>query len=465
MKILLNMCYTMDLNKAKTCYYPLGLLSISAYIQKRIESVDIKIIDGLLELSDVESYKPDIVGISLLSPFYTLGCQTASAIHARFPNLPIVFGGHHITYLPNNLPGECIAGVLGEGEETFYQICKLLNTKGCLETTDLKNINSIIYWETGVLQYTQKNDLFLTPEQIPLINNYSLCVLKNKLLDTFHIIASRGCPFQCRFCSSSPFWKKVRYYNVEMVIDQIGFIETNYHPPMINFYDDLMIANKLFLQTLHDGIIKRNMHLKTSFSCWVSGKHFNPDVAALLKDMNVSLVCFGVESGSPEIYKFLKGSWNSPEINATAIRLAHSLGFKINVSVIVGAPPETVDDLKQTFNYIKSLPIDSGSVGLLKPFPGTVLWDEAKSKHLVADIMEDWRSIESDDILNPNTIFLCENASRKQTYYYFNKIKSFLEKKPFFSLWKNRFKKLFVFRYWIALIKRYLLLPFIPKKT
>ena len=370
MNILLNLCYFSKLNKAKANTYPLGLLSIAAYLKKRIENATIQIIDGSLEMSDIESFKPDIIGISLLSPFFTLGCQKAKEIKARFPHLPIIFGGHHITYLPSNLPKESDVGVLGEGEEIFYQICKLVNDKGKLDPQDLATIKEIIYWDNKTLKQNEKNDVLLSPDQIPLINNYDICTFKNNLESEYHIIATRGCPHQCRFCSSSPFWKKVRYYNIDTVVNQLEYMIDRYHPRNINFYDDLMIANKPYLKNLHDEIISRKLNFKTAFNCWVAGKHFDSEVMLLLKEMNVSLLSFGVESGSPTVYEYLKGKWNSPEKNAAAIRLAHSKGLKINISVIVGAAPETTSDLKMTYDYLKTLPFDSGTVGLLKPFTG-----------------------------------------------------------------------------------------------
>jgi radical SAM superfamily enzyme YgiQ (UPF0313 family) len=432
----------------------LGLLSIAAYLKKRIDSSTIKIIDGSFEISDIESFKPDIIGISLLSPFFTFGCQKAKEIKTRFPHLPIILGGHHITYLPANLPKESEAGVLGEGEEIFFQICKLINLKGKLDSRDLAAIKGIVYWDNNTLKQNEKNDNLLTPNQIPLINNYDICTFKNSFPFDFHIIASRGCPYQCRFCSSSPFWKKVQYYNINTVVGQIEYIIDRYRPRNINFYDDLMIANKTYLKNLHDEIIKRKLNLKTTFNCWVAGKHFDCDVALLLKEMNVSLISFGVESGSPTVYEYLKGKWNSPKKNACAIRLAHSKGFKINISVIVGAAPETFSDLKMTYDYLKSLPFDYGTVGLLKPFPGTMLWEDAKKKHFVNDSMDDWASIESDDILNTNTLFLGEKATREEANYYYGKIKRLIKKKQLLSVWKSRSKKIFIPKYWKIFINR-----------
>jgi anaerobic magnesium-protoporphyrin IX monomethyl ester cyclase len=450
---VLNQCYIRELNKAKSNTFPLGLLSIAAYLKARINGLDVKIIDGILDTSDIESFKPDIIGISLLSPFFTLGCQKAKELKNQFPEIPILFGGHHISYVPSNLPKECDAGVIGEGEEIFFQICKLMDSKGKLEPCDLAGIKSIVYWENGVLKRNEISADLLKSDEIPLLNNYDLCTFKNPLPFDYHIVATRGCPYRCRFCSSSPFWKKVRYYDIRNVIGQIEYVVERFHPHSINFYDDLMIANMTYLKSLHDEMLRKKLHLKTMYTCWVAGKHFNDEVAILLKEMNFAHVSFGIESGSPEVYRYLKGSWNSPEINAQAVRLAHAHQLKVNVSVIVGAPIETASNLKQTYEYLKSLPIDSGSVGLLKPFPGTQLWEEAKKNGFVSDSINDWSSIESDDILSPNTIFLGEKASRSETDFYYQKIQKMLRSKFLRSLWKSRLGKMLDVRNWPALVR------------
>jgi anaerobic magnesium-protoporphyrin IX monomethyl ester cyclase len=455
MKILLNLCYTMELSKAQNCAYPLGLLSLAAYVQKRIEGIEVKIIDGLMDIGDIEAFRPDIIGISLLSPFFTTGCRQAAKIKEKFPDIPILFGGHHITYIPNNLPKECAAGVLGEGEEIFYQICGLMHKEGRLDARDLKKIKGIVYWDNGVLKHNERGDDTLADDQLPQIDNYDLCTFKNTRGFYYHLIASRGCPYQCRFCSSSPFWKKVRYHSVKNVVNQIEYIINRFHPQHINFYDDLMIANKTYLRALHDEIIEKKLHQRqTDFTCWAAGRHFDDEAATLLREINCVHVSFGVESGSPAVYRYLKGNWNSPEKNAEAIKRAHSFGFKVNVSVIVGTPIETTSDLQQNIDYLKSLPIDSGSVGLLKAFPGTQLWEDAKSRNLVNDSMPDWGAIESDEIMNPATIFLGEKTSRKETYRMYIKINRLLKRKKSISILKSRAKKIFIPKYWLIILRR-----------
>jgi len=454
MKLLLNMFHTTELSKGKTCTYPLGLLSIAAYLKKRIPDIEIKIIDGVLEVEDVKEFNPDIIGLSLLSPFFTMGVKKVIDIKKFFPTVPVFFGGHHISYIPENLPPECAAGILGEGEESFYQICRILHEKGNVQPKDLALIKNIAYWESGILKKTEKSNDLIPTDQIPLINNYEICTFKSNQHFHYHIIVTRGCPYQCRFCSSSPFWKRVRYYPVDTVINQIEYIINKFDPEMINFYDDLMIANQAYLRTLHDEVIKRKLHEKTTFTCWGAGKHLTEDVVRMLKEMNFTSISFGVESGSPEVYRYLKGDWNTPEKNEQAIKLAHLNGLLVNISVIVGAPLETPADLEKTYRYVKKLPIDSGSVGLLKPFPGTTLWKEMKEKGVVCDSMDDWSSIESDDILNEKTYFLGEKSSRQVTYDYYMKLKKLLHRKQLFSILKKRAKKIFLPRYWFILLRR-----------
>ena len=122
MKILLNCYYTKEHTKIQKNYFPTGLLSLAAYSSKRLQGISITILDGPLEINDIVSCKPDLLGIMLASPLFSIGCQTIQAIKMKYPGLPIILGGYHITYLPENLPGDCEIGVLGEGEETFFQL-------------------------------------------------------------------------------------------------------------------------------------------------------------------------------------------------------------------------------------------------------------------------------------------------------------------------------------------------------
>lgn len=445
MKILFNLPTIHD-NKVDLSpfnQYPLGLLSITNYLLDRIPDLQIKTIVGQVSLEELIEYKPDLIGISVLSPFFTVASDFIRRIQEKMPLVPIIIGGHHITYIPTLLPKECAVGVLGEGEQSCFELVSLLLRKERLFPDDLASIQGIVYWDNGELKNTGKRTTLLSENEFPIIRRYETCEFKTQKPIQFHIMTSRGCPHRCRFCSSSPFWGKIRYYSAEQTVEQVSYLVDTFHPNLIHIFDDLMVTNLPRLKNIHDLVIDKKLHKKTEFECWVSGDSFNNETSRLLKEINVKTVSFAIESASPEIYKYLKGTWNSPELNKRGIITAHKMGMRVSIAAIVGSPAETVDDMEITYQYIKKLPIDGGLISLLKPFPGTPLWAEAKQKGIVNDQMPDWIQIEHNDLRNPDALFMGERSSREQTLEYYLKIGSLLQRKASISRWKNRLLKLY----------------------
>jgi len=440
MRILLNLPTIHAFDISPEHEYPLGLLSITSYLKARIPDADVKIIIGLLSPVDVESFRPDVIGYSVLSPFFTIVADQIKQFAQMYPRMVFIIGGHHITYIPQNMPKECTVGVLGEGEVSFYGICKLISENIALAPANLSAIRGIQYWNGDELVSTGPIEKCI--EVFPHITHYELCEFKTAKKIRYHLMTSRGCPYRCRFCSSSPFWKKIRYNSAEATVDQIEYIVSKFGPSVIHIFDDLMIANKERLKKIHELIIQKGIHKRVSFECWVAGSDFDIEAAQLLKEMNFKAVSIAIESGSPKIYRYLKGNWNSPQQNAVAVGIANRFGFQVRVAVIVGSPDETVDDMEMTYKLLKQLKVAGGAVSVLKPFPGSLLWKEAKSQGIVSDTMADWGSIESNDLSNPKTIFLGKKADRQETLRYFNTITTLLRRKSIVSKWKRRALKI-----------------------
>ena len=442
MRILLAQITSVQIDKYPTNCYPLGLMSIAKFLSARMAGIEVKIIVGDIGCKDIESYKPDIVGISLLTGFFTMGCAMASAIRQRYPELPIVFGGHHITYLPDNLPGSVSVGVLGEGERTFLQLCTAFEKSGRFGADDLSKIAGIVYWDKGKLQQNPRGETFLKPEEIPIIDNYDACSFKIKRRSTFHIIASRGCPHKCRFCSSSPFWGKVRLHSPQSVAGQIEYIQRRFDPEVIFVFDDLFIANRKHLSEIRDLMIAKKLHRRASFSCWVAANIFTQDVIDMLKEMNFFAVNIAVESAVPRVYEYLKGTWNTPADNKRAIELAHKNGLLVYSSAIVGAPGETEADIESTCDFLRSLPISGGTAGILKPLPGTALWEEAKQRHLVTDTPDDWATFDSENVLDPAVPIMSDCLDRATLKKHLDRITTLLITRERNQRWRTRLMRI-----------------------
>jgi radical SAM superfamily enzyme YgiQ (UPF0313 family) len=157
----------------------------------------------------------------------------------------------------------------------------------------------------------------------------------------------------------------------------------------ISFYDDLMIADHQRLEKLAVLIRKETTLSKVKF--WINARTnlMTEETARLLSEIGTVSVGFGMESGNERTLRYLKGGSVSVEDNYNAVKILHKYGIAANASFIIGSPDETKEEILDTYNFIKTSGLDFVDVFVLTPFPGTPVWEYAKSIGVVQDDM-DW---------------------------------------------------------------------------
>ena len=125
-------------------------------------------------------------------------------------------------------------------------------------------------------------------------------------------------------------------------------------------------------------------------------------MASNLKNMNVHRISFGMESGSPEMLKYLKKGTVTTEKIRNAVKAGVDNGMEVLGSFIIGTPGETEEDMMMTYNFIKELKLTETGINVATPFPGTELWDYAVSKGYIKDEWDD--SIYAMKTITPETI-------------------------------------------------------------
>ncbi len=226
---------------------PLGLGYLASYLRKYGAFNNIVIIDKENLLVRTIKEKPDIVGISVMTPEFPKANLLAKKIKEEL-DIPLVIGGHHITYMPHHLPDSNFdVGVMGEGEQTMLELMSYIERYGLNQNIKIN----------GVVTKTKINHQreFIEPlDNIPfpardLLNMKHYLtprrsVFKGRFGKYTSIITSRGCIYKCVFCSSSHFWKRARFFSPEYVVSEIKHVVDNYKVDGLILYDDLFIADK-----------------------------------------------------------------------------------------------------------------------------------------------------------------------------------------------------------------------------
>lgn len=212
------------------------------------------------------------------------------------------------------------------------------------------------------------------------------------------VMTSRGCPFQCKFCSSSSFWGKYIPLPVDRVIQEISQL-AELNAKQVVLFDDLFTADRQRLRKISEKIVANGLD-SISYSCLIRADSCTPDTLELLRRMNVTAMAFGAESGSNFILNAMNKK-TSRRANQDCIDMMLDFGFTPVCSVIVGFPGESRKTLSETLLFIeRNIQSTLIDVYPVQPLPGTWLWDYFVKKFSPELSTFDWKSLK----IRSNTI-------------------------------------------------------------
>ena len=413
---------------------PLGIAYIASYVRETSQkdgwNCDLKILDCLAEsqslvtkyqdksrfgfsdeqiLEKIKEYQPDVVGVSCQYTAYAADAHNVcKVVKAHNPNIFVVLGGAHCSISPeielkdNNVD----AVVFGEGEETFYELVHGIATRKKIENiqglairtnheTINKNINRTFIKDLDKLPFPAR-DLLDMP--IYLDAGLRSSNLMRKPATT--IITSRGCPYQCSFCSIHSVWGYGwRARSPKNVVDEIEYLTKEYDVKEIHFLDDNIGINRERLKNLCEEIIRRKVDIKWTTPNGIAHWLLTEEILDLMKASGCYRITFGIESGSEQTRKFI-GKDPSHAINLDqalrTIDYANKIGIWTISTFILGFPDERLNDIIDTINFSIKSDLDLAVFYLAGPFPGTKLYDVAKMEGLL-----DWDFIDVYDSTMP----------------------------------------------------------------
>jgi len=165
------------------------------------------------------------------------------------------------------------------------------------------------------------------------------------------VISSRGCPYDCSFCSSKYFWER-RYgaRGVEDVIDEIKHMMAKYGTKTIHFREDLFTARKdrvlVFCEKLKE--------LEIDWTCQSRVNLIDESLLRVMKKSGCKGISFGFESANEHTLKFLnKGT--TVQDNIIAIDLCEKVGMNWTGGFMAGVINENKEDIINTFNFMKKV--------------------------------------------------------------------------------------------------------------
>jgi radical SAM superfamily enzyme YgiQ (UPF0313 family) len=321
------------------------------------------------------SFQPDVVGITALSTTYSSSLKVARIVKSINPNVKILFGGVH----PNICFDQVIPEpdidyiILGEGEYSVVELIEALYQK----KIDLSLIDGLAWKSESNVIVNNKRARIDDLDSLPFVNRELMINWQKLSLHSLStMIASRGCPYHCTFCSNVSLWgRKVKYRSVANIIEELMLLREKYHIHSFSFWDDTFTSNKALTKELCNALVSDKLNKNLIWECYTRVNVIDEELLHVLKNAGCYAVYVGVESGSQRILNIIKKQITKEQVRSAA-KLIKDIGLYFGTFFMVGNPYETEDDIKQTISFIEELDPDYVNLCTFMPYPGTELFDQ-----------------------------------------------------------------------------------------
>lgn len=339
----------------------LGLPLMGAMLKDR--GIDVSIYcQDIQEVDYTDLLSSDLVGISTTTSTSTEGYRIAQ--RAREAGIPVVIGGSHVTFLAEEALEHADYCVRGEGEYTMLELVDALDSG-----SGFGSIAGLSYRVGDEIRHNPGRPLVCDLDALPF-PDLSLIKGSEKIRLT-PIATSRGCPFDCSFCSvTKMFGRGYRARSVESVVDEIA----QRQPKTMFYYDDNFTADRERTKTLLDTLLAKGLTPDWSAQVRVDVAH-DKELLQLMKRSNCYQVYVGFESVNPATLKEYNKRQSVDEI-VESIRILHDYGIMTHGMFVFGAENDDAASLQSTLKFALKNSIDTVQFMILTPLPGTPYFKE-----------------------------------------------------------------------------------------
>ena len=412
---------------------PLGLAYVAAALEE--EGHEVRVLDALAEGVDqvlregrflrvgldVEEIvarvdpRADWIGISGMWSFsWPLVRRLLHALRARFPHTPLVGGGEHFTGLAEHSLREAPLDVvvLGEGEETVVELCRALASGR--ELAEVEGL--VVRSANGELERTRPRARIRDVDRLPrpAWQHFDLALYHRRALlsglrkgnGTVPILATRGCPYRCTYCSSPKMWT-TRWVarNPIAVVDEIEHYVREFGADNFPFQDLTAILDRRWIVTFCEELLRRGLDIHWQLPSGTRCEVVDEEVASLLRRTGGAHLAFAPESGSEATRQRIRKQMKRDKL-LDAVRAAVDQRLSLTAFFVLGFPDDEPADLRESARMARRLAwmgVTDVAVGYFFPLPNTELYHQL---HEQGRIQLDDRFLEAP--IRANEPFLAE---------------------------------------------------------
>ena len=338
------------------------------------------------------SIDTDIIGIAFGFSFEWPYCRDLTKlIRKKFPDCLLVGGGEHATAEPEQTLQESAVDIviLGEGEETVVELISSWSTPEFKPRT----VPGIAFLgENSSVEFTKPRGRIRDINKIPRpawdltpIENYldrglGFGVNRGRSMPVF---GSRGCPFQCTFCSNPDMWT-TRWVprDPDDLLDELEFYQREYGAENFDFYDLTAIVKKSWIIEFCSKIEERGMKFFWQLPSGTRSEAIDEEVASWLYRTGCRNLSYSPESGSATVLERIKKKIKTSSV-VKSINGAYKQGLNVKTNIIFGFPGETLKEVLETYRFIGQMALAGAydiSIWAFSPYPGSELFRQIKEK-------------------------------------------------------------------------------------
>jgi anaerobic magnesium-protoporphyrin IX monomethyl ester cyclase len=369
----------------------LGLGYLAAQIRHEHE---VKIVDCIKEglpgpqlLPVLEKFRPDVVGSQCYSMDLPMLKPALETIKSFDKNIKTIVGGAHATAAPEHtvkyFGRELLDFVfVGEGEIGFPIFLRELANGAKADLTKAPGLGWFTPFGLQLNPRAEAQDLdslgmpawdLIMPESYPFSPHGVVC----KNFPIAPVMATRGCPYMCTFCSSAN--TKLRKRSINLVLEEVKMLQKLHGIREFHMVDDNFTLEMDYAKEFMRALLDQNIKASWATPNGVRLERLDKELLVLMREAGFYSLSVGIESGSDRIRIKMKKGSNIAKIRKDLQLVSDVGGIDMTGFFILGFPGETKEDIEKTLQFSRELPIQRATFHSFIPLPGTEIWREMET--------------------------------------------------------------------------------------
>jgi len=344
-------------------------------------------------IDEIKKQAPDIIGVSAITPYYEKSIDIVKKVKEKFPHLLVILGGIHPTIFPEEVISNSFVDMIciGEGEQALPELLDKL------EKSQTPNVDGVWFKSNGKIIKNRLRPYNQDLDSLPFPNWDYWEIEKyfklESLPDSLPILASRGCVFDCTFCSNKVF-KEIglgNYYRIRTPENIIGEIKNNIDKYIkrglhnFSFYDDCFGLNRKQFDVFTELYMQEKIKYQAHWMCRTRADIITERWVQKAKAAGCVFVIMGLENSNEDIRmnRFKKNIPNSRFQSTAEILKRYNILHSINI--MIGVPEDNRNTIKETVRFANSLRPITIKPSLYIPLPKTELEEFVRKKRLLRE--------------------------------------------------------------------------------